>query len=131
MLSASLRKPDGAPALRNPLAGAHQRLGATISRNAVHVHLGGPDHPVDVDEAAVGATNRKLRLAHLAATPEALAVGLAERDVARGVLVEERVEKQKPALRDRRRIWHQRHLAEAAGALVGLHDLAQDLLALG
>ena len=56
-------------------------------------------------------------------------VALAERDVAGGVLVEQRVVEQDAALRDRRGMRHQRHLAEPARALVGVEHLLQHFLA--
>ena len=49
--------------------------------------------------------------------------------MAGGVLVEQRVEKQEAALRDRRGVRHQRDLAEAARALVGVEHLLQHILA--
>ena len=61
----------------------------------------------------------------LRAVDEAFRIALAERDVAGGVLVEQRVEEQEAALRDRRGMRHQRHLAEAARALVGVEHLVQ------
>src|SRR5215218_1969392 len=85
----------------NPLASAHERLGPAVLCNTIHIHLIGADHPVDMDQALVGSAGGKLLLAHGAAAPDALAVGLAQRDVARGVLVEEGVEEEQPALRDR------------------------------
>ena len=65
----------------------------------------------------------------LGAVDEAFRVALAERDVAGGVLVEQRVEEQEPALRDRRGMRHQRDFAEAARALVGVEHLVQHFLA--
>ena len=61
----------------------------------------------------------------LRAVDEALRIALAERDVAGGVLVEQSVEEQEPALRDGRGMRHQRDLAEAARALVGVEHFAQ------
>ena len=49
--------------------------------------------------------------------------------MAGGVLVEQRVEEQDAALRDRRGMRHQRHLAEPARALVGVEHLVQHVLA--
>ena len=48
----------------------------------------------------------------LVAADEAFRVALAERDMRGGVLVEQRVEEQQPAFRDRRGMRHQRHFAE-------------------
>ncbi len=77
----------------------------------------------------VGAAPRELRLAGRGAALQAGAIGLADRDVAGGVLVEQRVEEQQPAGGDRRGMRHQRHLAQAAGALVGVEHLRQHVLA--
>ena len=60
---------------------------------------------------------------------EALRVALSKRDVAGGVLVEQRIEEQKAALRDRRGMRHQRDLAEAARAFVAVEHFVQDVLA--
>ena len=53
----------------------------------------------------------------------------AERHVAGGVLVEERVVEQPPRLRDRRAVRHERHLAQPAGAIVGVDQLPQHVFA--
>src|SRR6185437_5876108 len=54
----------------------------------------------------------------LGAVDEAFRIALAERDVAGRVLVEQRVEEQQAAFRDRRGMRHQRDFAEAARAVI-------------
>ena len=82
-----------------------------------------------MDQALVAALRGDLLRRQLGAVDEAFRIALAERDVAGGVLVEQRVEEQQPALRDRRGMRHQRHFAEPARALVGIEHLVQHLLA--
>ena len=82
-----------------------------------------------MDQALVGAARRQVFRAHHVAAANALGIGLAERDVAGGVLVEQRVVEQQPAGRDRRGIRHQRHLAETARALVRVQHLRQHVAA--
>ena len=53
-------------------------------------------------------------LGALRAVEDVLGIGLADRDVAGGVLVEQRVVEEHAALGDRRGVRHQRHLAEPA-----------------
>src|SRR4051812_29835190 len=105
---AELRRKGSRRPLR-PLALAEYRDTAAVGMNAVDVGLGRADHPVDVNEALVAALRRNLLRRQLAAVDEAFRVALAERDVRGGVLVEQRVEEQQPAFRDRRGMWHQRH----------------------
>ena len=77
-------------------------------------------------EPIIQSTWMRLRLAPAAASAassrfwshEALRIGLAEGDVAGGVLVEERVVEEQAALRDRVGMRDEGHLAQAAGALV-------------
>src|SRR6478735_2371198 len=80
-----------------PFAAAHERLGPAVLCDTIHIHPVGADHPVDMDQALVRSAGSKLVLAHGAAAVDALAVGLAERDVARCVLVEQSVEEEKAA----------------------------------
>src|SRR5215207_2667795 len=75
----SSARPSASPLLRcHPLAAAHERLGPAVLCDTIHVHLIGADHPVDMDEALVGAAGRQFVLAHGTAAADALAVGLAE-----------------------------------------------------
>src|ERR1700679_2357256 len=82
-----------------------------------------------MDHALVAALRRDLLGAKLRAVDEAFRVALPKRDVAGGVLVEQRVEEQKPALRDRRRVRNQRDLAEATRALLAVEHFVQDVFA--
>ena len=77
-----------------PLALAEHRHPAAVGVHAVDVDLVRADHPVDVDQALVAALRRDLRRRQAAAVEEAFRIALAERDVAGGVLVEQRVEEQ-------------------------------------
>ena len=81
-----------------PLALAHHRHAAAVGVDAVDVDLARADHPVDVDQALVAALRRDLLRRQLGAVDEAFRVALAERDVAGGVLVEQRVVEQDAAL---------------------------------
>src|ERR1700733_5570685 len=81
-----------------------------------------------MDHALVAALRRDLLWGELRAVDEALRVALPERDVAGGVLVEQRVEEQEAALRDRRGVRHQRDLAKAARALVAVEHFVQNVL---
>src|SRR5690242_7704999 len=94
----------------DPLTLAHQRLDLILGGDAVHVHSAGADHPVDVDQAVVRAELRELFRGELVSILEATAVGLAERNVRRGVFVEERVVKKQTAACDWRRVRYERHL---------------------
>ena len=82
-----------------------------------------------MDAAAIAAGAFERRIVHRLAAAHREFVGRAQRDVARGVLVEQRVVEQQPGLRDRRAVRHERDLAETAGARVGVDELLQDGLA--
>src|SRR3569832_696910 len=104
----SLRSPPAAgvskdgrrEALLHPLALAEHRHLAAVGQNAVDIGLGRADHPVDMDQALVAALRRDLLRRELGAVDEAFRIALAERDVRRSVLVEQRVVEQQPALRE-------------------------------
>src|SRR5690606_36009027 len=113
----------------SPLALAEDGDAGAVRLGAVDVDRVGADDPGGVDEALVAAPGGDLVRAQRAAALEALGVALAERDVAGGVLVEEGVVEEEPALRDGRGMRHQRHLAEAPCALVGVEHLIEHLLA--
>ncbi len=68
---------------------------------------------------------------HLFAADEAGGVGLAERDVAGGVLVEERVPEEDAGLRDGRGCGDEGDFAEAARAIVGGDEAVEDVFAGG
>src|ERR1700722_14759021 len=85
-----------------PPAPAERRGAVAVRIEAVDVDLVRSDHPVDMDHALVAALRRDLIGSELRPVDEALRVALPERDVASGVLVEQRVEEQEAALRDRR-----------------------------
>ena len=94
-----------------------------VGGEAVDVHGGAADHPVDVDEAFVGAEGGELFLGHFFAADEAGGVGLAERDVAGGVLVEEGVPEEDAGLRDGGVVRDEGDFAELARAFVGGDEL--------
>src|SRR5215469_14443542 len=97
-----------------PLALAEYRHAPAVGIDAVDIRLVGADHPIDMDEALVAALRRDLLRGQLGAVDEALRIALAERDVRRSVLVEQRVEEQEPAFGDRRGMRHQRYFAKPA-----------------
>src|SRR5580693_3185390 len=112
-------------AYSRPLALAEYRDAPSVAVNAIDVDFVGADHPVDMDQALVAALRRDLLLGQPGAVDETFRIALAERDMAGGVLVEQGVEEQQPALRDRRGMRHQRYLAEAARALIGVEHLLE------
>lgn len=61
----------------DPVSVAHEGFGGAVGGEAVYVHGGAADHPVDVDEAVVGAEGGELFFGHLVAADEAGGVGLA------------------------------------------------------
>jgi hypothetical protein len=115
----------------DPVAVAHEGFAGAVGVEAVDVHGGAADHPVDVDEAFVGAELGELGVGHFFAIDEAGGVGLAEGDVAGGVLVKERVPEEDAGLGDGRVVGHEGDFAEAGGAFVGGDELAQGILAGG
>ena len=70
---------------------------AAVGLDAVDVDLVRADHPVDMDQALVAALRRDLVRRQLVAVDEAVGIALAERDVAGGILVEQRVVEQDAA----------------------------------
>ena len=70
------------------------RDASAVGVNAVNVGLIRADHPVDMDQALVAALRCNLLGCQLGAVDEAFRIALSERDVAGGVLVEQRVEEQ-------------------------------------
>src|ERR1700722_2270881 len=90
-----------------PLAFAEHGGAAALRVDAVDVDSVRADHPVDMDHALVAALLRDLLGTKLGAVDETLRVALAKRDVAGGVLVEQRVEEQEPAPGDRRGMRHE------------------------
>src|SRR5215210_9114851 len=113
----------------SPLALSEHGHAPAVGVNAVDVGLVRAEHPVDVNEALVAALRRDLLGGRLAAVDEALRIALPQRDVAGGVLVEQRVEEQQPAFRNRGGMRHQRYFAEPARALVGIEHLVQHFFA--
>src|SRR5665647_3692256 len=111
--------------MSGPLALAEDRHPAAVGVDAVDVDLVRADHPVDMNQALVAALRGDLLRRQLAAVDKALRIALAERDVAGGVLVEQGVEEQQPAFRDRRGMRHQRHFAEPARALIRIQHLVE------
>ena len=61
----------------DPVAVAHEGFGGAVGGEAVYVHGGAADHPVDVDEAVVCAEGGELFFGHFVAADEAGGVGLA------------------------------------------------------
>src|SRR5437667_4402460 len=80
--------------LSRPLAVAEYGHASAVGVNAIDVGLIRADHPVDMDQALVAALRRHLLGRQLGAVDEAFRIALSERDVAGGVLVEQRVEEQ-------------------------------------
>ena len=101
-----------------PLAVTHEGLGLAGGVEAVYVHGGGADHPVDVDEGGVGAELGEVGFGLMFAVDEAGGVGLAEGDVGGGVFVEEGVPEEQAGLGDGGRVGDEGDFAEAGGAFV-------------
>ncbi len=80
-----------------PLALAHHWRDASVLADAVDVDLVRADHPVDVDHRFVAAALVHLFGCDRLAVDEAIRIALTERDVARGVFVEQRVVEQDTA----------------------------------
>src|SRR5690348_13941802 len=76
--------------LFGPLALAEDGRARAVLGDAVDVDPVGADHPVDVDQALVAALGSDLLRRQFGAADEAFRIALAERDMARGVLIEER-----------------------------------------
>ena len=120
---------EGALRLSGPLAPAEDRRPPAIRIHPVDVDPVRADHPVDMDHALVAAARRDLVGSELVAVDEALGVALSERDVAGGVLVEQGIEEQEAAFRDRRGMRHQGDLAKSAGAVVAVEHFLEHVLA--
>src|SRR5215203_2850260 len=102
-----------------PGAAVQQGNAIAVPRDARDLQLVGADHEVDVDLALVD-----VGLARAGQEREALP----ERDVARGVLVEQRVVEDGAELADAALAVDERDLAEASGALVAGDDRAHHVL---
>src|SRR6187399_3224098 len=81
------------------VVGDHRHLGAR-ALDAEHRDLGAADHEVRVDDGVVVAAGGELIVAQLLAAVERALDPLAPRDVAGGVLVEERVVEDDAGLAD-------------------------------
>jgi hypothetical protein len=79
--------------LKYPLTPAHERLRVARGRDTVQINFTRSDHPIHVNQAFVRAPRRKLFLAELIAAFQTRAVGLPQRNVAGGVLIEQRIQK--------------------------------------
>src|SRR5712671_84829 len=105
--SAHSRDPWGIPPtpyrdLSGPLALAEYGHTPAVGMNTIDVNFIRADHPVDVDKALVAALRCNLLGRQLGAVDEAFRIALAERDMTGGILVEQCVEEQQTAFRDRR-----------------------------
>ena len=99
------------PSLDLPGAAAEHGDGVAVARDAVDVELRRADHEVDVDAARVEPLP-----VGLVVTPQL--VGVPERDVARGVLVEERLVEDRVERADPALAVDERELAEPGSAVV-------------
>ena len=77
------------------------RLAGAIGKHAIDVEAAIADHEVDVNHAAIAAGGGERLVGHRFAALHREAVGGAERDVAGGVLIEQRVVEETTGLRDR------------------------------
>ena len=84
-----------------------------------------------MNEAVIRSECGELFGSEFVAIFETSAIGLAERDVAGGVFVEERVREEQGALCDGRGMRYQRDFAETAGAVVGVNHALKDFLSTG
>src|ERR1700733_7661184 len=84
-----------------PLAPPEYRHAAAVGIKPVDIDLARTDHPVDVDQAGIAALRRDLLRRQLRPIDKALRIALTERNVAGGILVEQGIEEQQPAVRDR------------------------------
>jgi len=110
-------------AILYPVTGADERLAFVVGMDAINIHSGAADHPVDVYEAVVGAECSELVGRHFFAIDEAGRVGLAERDVAGGVLVKESVpEKDAGYLFSISETHHQSKIDAPSGTALTLRD---------
>src|SRR6478752_7588914 len=84
-------RPQHASERRNsrPFAPAEYGDAAAVGMDAVDIGLVRTDHPVDVDQALVAALGCDLLRRELCTVNKAFRIALAERDVARRVLVEQ------------------------------------------
>src|ERR1700676_1410325 len=92
LLAISARRAARGPS--GPLALPEYGYPPAVGVDTVDVDFIRADHPVDVDEALVAALRGNLLRRQLRTVDEAFRIALAERDVAGGVLVEQRVEEQ-------------------------------------
>ena len=77
-----------------PLALPEYGHTSAVCMNSIDVGLLRANHPVDVDEALVAALRGNLLKRQLATIDKAFRITLAERNVASGILVEQRIEEQ-------------------------------------
>ena len=99
----------------HPRAVAQDRHGAALRVHPVDLELGRADHHVGVHVGAVDAGARRARRRRApGGAVDDLRRAEAPRDVARGVLVEQRLQEQQAGLRDRRVAVDQGDLAQAA-----------------
>ena len=117
----SLSEPSG------PLPFSKDSDAAAVGINAIDIHLIRTDHPIDINQAFIAALGGNLLGRQRPAIEEALGVTLPKRDMAGRVLVEQGIEKQQPALRNRRRMRHECNLSKTTCALVGGQYLSQHL----
>ena len=98
--------------LHRPFPSVHYWFNVAIWQDTVDIEIGATDHEVDMHAAAVPACLFKIVVAHLVATLQREVKRLAKRDMACGVLVEERVVEKDAGLRNRRAVRHERDFAK-------------------
>ena len=98
--------------------------------HAVDREIVAADHEVGVVSGVVDADLVQLLLGHALKALDALVEAEAEREMARGVLIEERVVEEQTGLVDRGLLRHERDLAEIVTALVHADDLLENVLPL-
>src|ERR1700722_19258064 len=89
-----VREPKWTQAASGPFAAAKYRRAAAVGIDAVDIGLVRADHPVDMDQTLVAALRGDLFRRKVAAIDKTFGIALAERDMAGGVFVEQRVEEQ-------------------------------------
>ena len=98
--------------------------------HAVDGEIVAADHKVGVVAGVVHADLVELFLGHILKALHALVKAEAERQMAGGILIEERVVEEQAGLVDRRLLRHERALAKIVAALVHADDLLENILSL-
>ena len=98
--------------------------------HAVDGEIVAADHKVGVVAGVIDADLVELFLGHILKALHALVKAEAERQMAGGILIEERIVEEQAGLVDRRLLRHERALAEIVAALVHADDLLENILSL-